>query len=117
MQVMRRELVMPLQFSGFGIERQHGRRIEVIAFALVPVVIRTGIAGGPVNQSALRIVRAREPGGATAVLGSAAVPRFGSRFARRGNRPETPRALAGGSFVGIQKSPDSFIAARDSGNH
>ena len=94
-QIVRRELVVPLQLAGRGIERQHGIGIQIVALALVAVEIRTGIADGPEQRVGFGIVGAGEPGRRAAVLDGAAHPgrqrpdrrgRARSRSARRARR-------------------------------
>ena len=48
--VVRRELVIPFQLAGIGIERDHGIAVEVVAGAVVAVPIGPGIADAPVGQ-------------------------------------------------------------------
>src|SRR5205823_1655257 len=73
-QVMRRELEIPLQFAGVGIECQQAIRIEVVAGADTSFEIWRRIACAPKQHIQLRIVRAGHPGGATAVLIEVAWP-------------------------------------------
>ena len=50
-QVVRRELEMPLQFARVRVEREDGIRVQVVALPLVAVVVGTGIASRPVQQA------------------------------------------------------------------
>src|SRR5262249_40410409 len=47
MRVVGRELVIPLELAGIGIEGEHGARVEVVTGAEIPVVVRPWIAGAP----------------------------------------------------------------------
>src|SRR5690348_1169210 len=114
---MRRELVIPFELSRPRLERDDGSRIKIVALALVAVVIRAGIAGGPVKERRFRIVGAREPSRGTAMLERPPAPRFRARLAGRRNGPEAPGVLTGGGLIGIDKSTDSFVAARHAGDH
>ena len=58
MHVVRRELVIPFQLAGLRIQRHDRIGVEVVALAIVAVVIRTGIADRPVHRVELRIVGA-----------------------------------------------------------
>src|SRR5258708_22151926 len=111
MQIVRGVLEIPAEFSGGGVERQHRIGIQVVAFALVAVVVGTRIAGGPEELVGFRIVGAGEPGGSASVRQRLAGPGFGERLARRGPRPEPPHALAGGSFVSRDEPANALIAA------
>src|SRR5262249_48086110 len=59
--VVRSELEMPSELSGFGFERKNGIAVQVVALPLVPVVVETGIARRPVQEVELRIVGPRHP--------------------------------------------------------
>ena len=54
--IVRRELVVPLQFSGGRIEREDTVGEQIVAAALAIVGIRPRIAGGPVERIGLGIV-------------------------------------------------------------
>ncbi len=114
---MRRELKVPLQSAGVGVEREDRVRVQVVALPLVAVVIGTGVAGRPVQQARVRIVGACQPGSGTSMLECLADPCFGSRFAAGRDRPEPPHAFAARRPVGIEKSAIAFIAARHAGDH
>ena len=116
-QIVWGELVVPLQLSGNRFERYHRSCVEIVALALIAVIVGAGIAGRPIEQLGLRIVGAREPGGPAPVLDGPPDPRFRPRLAARGNRPEPPRPFAGRSFVSVQESADPLVSARNPGNH
>src|SRR5262249_57828778 len=115
--VVRCELVMPLELAGVRIERDYGGAVEVVALALVAVIVGAWVTGGPVQQLDLGVVGSGEPGGGAAVLDRPAHPGLRSRLAPRGDRPEPPGMLACGSLVGVHKSTDAFIATRYARNH
>ena len=54
--IVRRELVVPLQFSCGRIEREHTVGEQIVAAALAIIGIRPRIAGGPVERIGLGIV-------------------------------------------------------------
>src|ERR1019366_6193922 len=94
-EVVRRELVVPFQLPRGGVERQHGRGVQIVSLTLVTVVVRAWIAGGPVKQLGFRVVSAGEPGGAATVLQRPTAPTLRPRLTRRRDGPEPPDALAG----------------------
>ena len=57
--VVRRELEVPLQRAGVGVERDERARVEVVALAIVAVEIGVRIAGAPVDEVAARDRRSR----------------------------------------------------------
>ncbi len=59
--VVRRELIMPLELAGIGIQRNHRAGVEVVAGPLSAVVIRTNVADSPIDQVKAGIERARDP--------------------------------------------------------
>src|SRR4051812_39272036 len=91
---MRRELVVPLQSAGSHIQGDHGIRVEIVAFALVSIVIRTRIPHLPIKEVELRIERAGEPGSSSGMSQAFSVPCFRSGFSGGGDGPETPDLLA-----------------------
>src|SRR5262245_30884347 len=109
---MRRELVVPPPPPRLRIEREHGGTVQIVAFALITVVIGTGVARGPVEQLRLRVVGPRQPRRGAPMRDRAANPRLRPRFARRGHRPEPPDAFARRGAVGVEKSSDAFVPAR-----
>src|SRR5205814_495953 len=72
--VVRRELEMPLQLTGVGIERDDAVRVEVVAGTLTRIPVRTGVPDAPVREIQRRIVRAGDPHRRAAVLPIVAPP-------------------------------------------
>ena len=103
MHVMGRELEMPLQRTRIGVERHDAARVEVVARPHITVHVRPRIAGAPIDQVQIRIVRPRNPGRTPAALPGVAVPGLVSRLTRTRHRPEPPNAVTGLGVVGIQK--------------
>src|SRR5206468_10028381 len=99
--VVRRELKVPAQLTGAGIERDQRAGIQVVAWARVAIVIGTGIARPPVDGIEGWIVGAGDPGRRPAGLPTLALPGFVSGFARARHGPEAPQAAAGVRVVGI----------------
>ena len=48
--IVRRELVMPLQLSRVGIQRDDGAGIEIVAWPRISVPVGPGVPGAPVNE-------------------------------------------------------------------
>jgi len=118
MQVMRCELEMPAQFAGLQVDRQNAISVEIVAFTDVAVRIGKWIAGGPVQQSVLRIIGAGQPSGsATQIERGGIAPCFRTRLSRARNGPEAPRQFSRGHFVGGDKSANAFIRSCDSADH
>ena len=115
--VVRRELEMPLQFSGLRIQRDDRIRVEVVAFAIVAVEIRRRIAGRPIEGVELRIVGACQPRGRSRVRDAASLPRFRSRLAWRRHRPEAPHFFARCLIECGEKAAHAFVTAGRAGNH
>ena len=82
--IVRRELKVPLQLSGFRIQRDDRIRIEVVAAAIVANQIGRRIAGRPVQRVELRIVGAGQPRGRARMLDALSLPGLGLRLAGRG---------------------------------
>ena len=59
--VVRRELVVPLQLASVRVERDDGGSEEVVAFAVGTVVVGAGIAGAEEHEVLLGIVGAGDP--------------------------------------------------------
>ena len=104
---------MPLQRAGVGIERDERRVYRLSPGRFAAVEIRIGVAGAPIHHVQLGIVGARQPRRRAAALPGVGRPRVAARFARRGNRPEPPRTLAGLHVVRIEEAADRELAAGD----
>src|SRR6516225_9778346 len=113
---MRRELEMPLQFPGVGIECYDGAGIEIVTEAHIAVCIRPGIARAPVDSIQFGIVRAGIPGGGAAALAGIGRPRV-VRLALLGNGVEAPRELSGGGVVSVEKATHSMFSSRHADDH
>ena len=61
-EIVRGELIVPLQFAGGWVEGQNGIGIEVVAPALIAVEIGTRVADRPEQRARFRIVGAGQPG-------------------------------------------------------
>src|SRR5690606_39858697 len=93
-----------------GIERDHRVRVQVVARASVAGP-RAGIAGAPVRDVELGIVRAREPRGRAASAPRVAGPRLVTGLAGPRNRVRLPRLFAGLGGVGHDEAADAALAA------
>src|SRR5581483_9205773 len=65
----------------------------------------------------LRIVSARHPGGAGAMLDLLALPGFRAGLAGQRHRPEAPDFFSRGLIEGCDEAADSFVAARSPGDY
>ena len=63
MDVVRRELKIPFEFSRSGVESPNAARVQVVSQARIAVVISSGIAGGPEQRVGFGGVGARHPDG------------------------------------------------------
>src|SRR5438105_1859906 len=72
--VMRSELVIPLQLSRGGIEREDAIREQVIAASLAIVGIRPWVARGPVKSIGLQVIGTGEPCGSATVAHGSSFP-------------------------------------------
>ena len=115
MGVVRRGLVIPFQLAGFGIEGNDGRRIKVVALALVAVVVGAGIAGRPIEDVELGVEGAREPGDAAGVFDRFSAPSLRAGLAGFRDGPEAPNLLASLRIPCGDKTARSLFAARCAG--
>src|SRR5579871_2461556 len=102
-QVMGRELEVPFEFSGIGIEGNDRAGIEIISEAHVAVGIRPRIARTPVERVRLGVVGAGVPGGSAAALSRIGRPGIVG-LALLGNGVEAPGQFSGGGIVRDRKS-------------
>ena len=78
--IVRRELIVPFQLSGIGIQSQNAIGEEIIAGTVAVVRVRKRIARGPEQRVRIRIVGTRQPGRAATEERLLPFPGFGSRF-------------------------------------
>ncbi len=92
-------LEMPEAFAGAGVQREQAVGEEVVADAIGAVKIKSGRAGGNVNDSANRIERHASPvvGGAAGFPG-VTWPGFVAEFAKQRNGVERPAKLSGANI-------------------
>src|SRR4051794_13221475 len=86
-QVMRSELIVPLESTGFGFESEDAVGVQIVAGPVAVVAVRIRIACGPIKSVCGRIVGAGEPGGTAACQRLAPMPGFYSIFAPMRHRP------------------------------
>src|SRR5262245_3908824 len=115
--VVRRELKVPAQAAEVRVESHDGAGVEIVASAVVAVVVGPGIAGAPVDKIEIRVVRAGNPGGAAAGLPAVPVPGLVAGLPRAGDRPPAPEAAARRDLVGIDKTPDAVFTAGHTDDH
>src|SRR4029079_10786998 len=65
--VVRRELVMPFELAGVGIDGDDGGAIEVVSKAVVAVIVGTRVASAPHREVRLGIIGTGNPDGGSAV--------------------------------------------------
>ena len=124
--VVRGELVMPLEHAGVGIERQERAGVQIVALSIVAIVIRIRVAGAVVDEVQRRVqalprrarALARGPDGAsTPEHRFDAGPSLAPPLARPGNGVEPPSAGPGLGVVGIDETAAGEIAARHTDDH
>src|SRR5262245_61926127 len=99
MDVVRCELIMPLQLSGVRIQRQDAFGEEVVTRTIAIVGIWIGSRGRPVQRIGFRIEAAGQA--CVAAAGSAIfpLPGFVAWFSLTRHCPEPPCAFAGRSLI------------------
>ena len=116
--VVRRELVVPLQLAGIGVERDHGAAVQIVAIAFVAVPVWSWISNTPIGEIQIRIVGTRDPNRGAAMFPRVSVRRPGlvSGFTGTRNGVEAPNFLPGFGIVGGEKAADAVFAAGSSHN-
>src|SRR5438309_7206704 len=105
--VVRNLLEVPLEIAVVRIERQDGRRVEVVARArLAPVVVRRRVGRAPVDEVQGRVVGARHPAAAAPELPGVAAPALLIVL----DRVELPGLLAVGDVQGPDLALDRQFA-------
>src|SRR5262249_50778140 len=121
--VVRRELVMPFELAGVGIDRDDGGAVEIVSNAVVAVVVGTGVAGAPHREVRLGIIGTGNPDGGSAmqvrVVGFTvfAEPCLVAGLAGSGNRVKAPDLLTRVHVERSEKAADTVFAAGDAGDH
>ena len=92
--IVRRELVVPLEFSRGGIQREDTVGEQIVAAALAIIGIRPRIAGSPVEGIGLGIIRACLPRRTSARCDGRSLPGLEPRIAFGRNGPVAPHAFA-----------------------
>ena len=117
MDVVRRELEVPAHLARVPVEREHRVGVQVVAQPHLAAVVGAGVAGAPVDQVQLRIVRACDPGRRAARAPRVAQPGLVVGMVRSRDRVRPPRALAGLGVVRVQEPPNAELPAGDAGHH
>ena len=112
--VVRRELIVPLELSGIGIDGEHGAGVKIVAGAEIAVVVRPRIARSPIDEIQIRVIGAVVPGGGPAGLPRIAGPGSEAGLAGLRDGVEAPEMLAGGRVVGVEESGNAVLAASHS---
>ena len=109
---VRRVLEVPLDLARGHVHGDRGRRVEVVARALIAHP-RPAVAGAPIGDVRLRVVVARHPDRRAARLPLVALrPRLAARFSGRRHRVGPPQFLAAVGIVGGEEAADALFAAR-----
>ena len=111
MGIVGRELEMPFQLSGVGVESDQGVGVKIVAIALVADHIRRRVACSPVHQVGFRVISAGDPSGSAAGLPAIARPGFVAGLARRRHRVEAPGSRTGLYIVSVQEAADTVFGA------
>src|SRR5579859_112590 len=111
--IVRRELKIPAQLAGVGVESDERAGVKIVAGANVAIPVGAGIPDAPVHKLEFRIVRAGDPSRAAAGSPGIARPAFVTSLAGAGNGPEAPGLRAGFRVVGVNESANAGFAAAD----
>ena len=115
--VVRRELVVPLQLAGVGVERDDRTAVEVVAGAASRRCSRG--PGFPTPQNVRFVSGSYEP--VTQIDAPPCLPSFApglvSRFARQRHGVESPRLLSRRRIVGREEAADAELAAGGADDH
>ena len=111
--VVRRVLKVAGELSGLRPDRQHAGGVQTIEAFARPRVVGLRIAGAPVDQVELRIVRAGSPRRSAALRPGVAVlrPGVGTWFARPWDGVAPPQFLAGFRIPTVQEPARGELAA------
>src|SRR5207247_3159480 len=116
--IMRSELVIPAQLTGIRIERKKRAGVEIVALAIVAVVIGIGIARAVEDKVQRRIVTTRHPCRPTTTRGDlGAAPRLTTRRARQSNLVKAPGAQAAKRFLGSDVAAATYMASGNADGH
>src|SRR5262245_58767616 len=111
---------MPDQLAGLGPERQNAGRVQAVEPAAIGWVVGLGIAGAPVDEVKLRVIRAVLPCRSAAVFPSVRNvlgPGLGAWLAGRRYGVAAPEMLAGIGIPAIKEPARCAVAARHPGDH
>ena len=114
--IIRHKLIVPDDFTGFGFDRDHCRRIQVIALA-VRRIPWPGVTRAPIHQIKFGIIRAGDPGAGTAgFVRLARLPGVVPLFAGARGGVAPPQFLAGLGIPAVEKAADAKLGTRDAGD-
>src|ERR1700687_2420924 len=109
--IVGRELEIPFEFAGLGIQGEYAIGIEIIAGPRPAIEIRSWVAGSPVQRIEFGIVGAGHPGGAAAAQIGLPGPTGRAELAGAGYGPETPHLLTGLRIEGRDEPANAVVAA------
>ena len=109
---------MPAQRARVGVDREQRTGIEVVAFAIVAVVVGIWIAGAVIEQVELRVITSGDPRRSAAACGYIGIrPRLAAQLAGIRNRIEAPDAPARLRVVRVDVAAAGEVAAGDADDH
>ena len=111
------ELEVPRHLAGVAVEGEHRVGVEVVAQPHLAAVVGAGVAGAPVDEVQLGVVRAGDPGRRPARPPRVAQPRAVVGVVGPGNGVGAPLALAALGVVGVEEAADAELAAGDARHH
>ena len=116
--VVRGELVVPLQLAGVRVERDERRGEEVVAFAIGAVVVGARVAGAIEDEILLGIVGPGHPDRSSAAQVRVTLrPGVAALFSRPGHGVEPPHLLAGLRVERFDETADAVLGAGDADDH
>ena len=109
--VVGRELEVPLQLPGVGVERHNRIGVEIVSGANVGVPVGARVADPPIGEIELGVVGAGEPNGASPRLPGIVFPGLMAGLAGAGDGVELPDLLARLRVVSRQETANAEFAA------
>ena len=106
-------LVVAVDLARLRADREHRRRVEAVEPAARRRIVGLGVAGPPVNEIELGVVRAGSPRGRSAVqvcIGAGG-PGLVAGLAGPGDGVAAPQLLAGGGIPPVQEAAGGGLAA------
>src|SRR5215469_9233735 len=96
---MRRELKMPFDFAGVGVQPEHRVAVQVRSATCISIIIGPRIPYTPVSKIQVGIIRAGEPNRRASVFPGFAPPGVVTSFTWSWDGIEAPILLASGRLI------------------